>query len=81
MKIILNGEKKEVGEAGNLSELLSDLEVKAGAVVVEHNKVVVPQKEYGDCGLHEGDCVEIVHFVGGGAPGKTFGFELKRRTF
>ncbi len=35
-------------------------------VVVEVNREIVPRNQYATWELHEGDQVEIVHFVGGG---------------
>jgi thiamine biosynthesis protein ThiS len=36
-------------------------------VAVERNREIVPRSTLGDVQLAEGDVLEIVHFVGGGA--------------
>ena len=35
-------------------------------IAVEVNRAVVPRTEYGSTVLHDGDTVEVIHFVGGG---------------
>ena len=66
MVIQVNGEKKEIKERLSVAELLSDLEVRPGRVVVELNRDVVVRDAHAATFLKEGDAVEIVHFVGGG---------------
>lgn len=35
-------------------------------VAVERNGEIVPKAQYGETALTDGDCVEVVSFVGGG---------------
>ena len=49
-----------------MSELLSQLEIDARRVAVEHNLVVLKRATFDDIVVREGDQVEIVNFVGGG---------------
>ncbi len=66
--IQLNGEKKRFEGALTLSELLSKLGVQKEKVVIELNVEIVPKDRFDHVTLKDGDEVEIVHFVGGGAP-------------
>ena len=66
--IQLNGEKKRFENALTLSVLLSKLNVPKEKVVIELNAEIVPKDRLDQVTLKDGDEVEIVHFVGGGAP-------------
>ncbi len=68
MKLCINGEERNIENAGNLQELLQQLEVNPGTVIVEHNQQVVARHDFVSQRLESGDVVEIVHFVGGGSP-------------
>ncbi len=69
MKIQLNGEVYELPEGvQTVSHLLDHLQVGERIVVVERNKEIVDRKQFPTTQLKEGDTLEIVHFVGGGAP-------------
>jgi thiamine biosynthesis protein ThiS len=66
MKITLNGEVRDVEDDLSVAALLA-LEGFTGLVAVERNGDVVPRRSHGDVTLVDGDVVEVVHFVGGGA--------------
>ena len=66
MKIVLNGDPFEVGGPRTISALLSDLDIDARRVAVEHNLIVLKRAAFDTTEVHEGDSVEIVNFVGGG---------------
>jgi sulfur carrier protein len=66
MTVQINGEKKELRTGLSVAELLQELEIRPGRVVVELNRDVVARELHGATVLKEGDTVEIVHFVGGG---------------
>lgn len=66
MKIMLNGEAHEVGEATTLSALLTQLGVQTRNVAVEVNLEIMPQPEHPSYVLQEGDQLEVVTLVGGG---------------
>ncbi len=65
MKLLINGESKEVQSGLSLIELLQHLKLD-GPVAVELNRQVVPRAQHADTSLADGDSLEIVHFVGGG---------------
>ena len=67
MTIILNGDPVEVAGPLTLAALLDQLGVDARRVAVEHNLNVIKRALYGSTEIREGDQVEIVNFVGGGA--------------
>lgn len=62
----VNGEKKEITQGLSVAQLLEDLGIRPGRVVVELNRGIVSREAHNKTFLKEGDAVEIVHFVGGG---------------
>jgi sulfur carrier protein len=64
--ISVNGEKKEIAEGLTITQLLEELNIRPGRVVIELNRDIVSREAYGSTILKEGDALEIVHFVGGG---------------
>jgi len=66
MRIVLNGEDREVGEGVTVTELLRELGLEGVLVAVERNEEIVPRAPHPTTHLVEGDAVEVVHFVGGG---------------
>ena len=65
MRVIVNGESRELPEGATLQSLLSELKLTADKVAIERNRRLVRSEKYGEP-LTEGDVVEIVTFVGGG---------------
>lgn len=66
MKLVINGES-QASVAGTLSALVQELGMKTDRVAIELNREIVPRDEWPKTELHEGDELEIVHFVGGGS--------------
>lgn len=66
MRIVLNGEPRDVPRPLSVGGLLEILGLDARIVAVEVNRVVVRRAHYHDANLAAGDEVEIVAFVGGG---------------
>jgi thiamine biosynthesis protein ThiS len=64
--ITLNGERFELGGPITVTELLSQLDIDARRVAVEHNVVVLKRALFDRTIVRDGDQVEIVNFVGGG---------------
>jgi len=78
MKLQINGEDREFEGHTTpfaLLALVEILEMKADRVAVELNREIVPRDRWAETALHEGDRLEIVHFVGGGC-GTQSGQEL-----
>lgn len=67
MTIRLNGEPYELAAPVTISALLADLGIDPRRVAVEHNLDIIKRDRYGSTLIREGDEVEIVNFVGGGA--------------
>jgi thiamine biosynthesis protein ThiS len=67
MTIILNGDPVEVAGPLTLTALLAQLGVDSRRVAVEHNLNVIKRAQYDSTQIADGDQVEIVNFVGGGA--------------
>ncbi|MCI6085407.1 sulfur carrier protein ThiS [Selenomonas sp.] len=62
----INGEP--VAAAGkSVSAYLAEAGYDSRAVAVEVNEVILPKADYGQTILADGDVVEIVCFMGGGA--------------
>ncbi len=66
MKLLVNGEPREVREDITVSDLLQELKVATERVAVEVNLEVVRKVRHAEHRLREGDKVEVVTFVGGG---------------
>jgi thiamine biosynthesis protein ThiS len=67
LNIILNGEPKEISESLALDALITELGLKAERLAIEVNHRIIRRADWPSTTLSEGDKVEIVHFVGGGA--------------
>ena len=63
----VNGRRVELGGPTALLTYLEKLGVSAKAVAVELNGEILERSAYEDAKLDEGDVVEIVRMVGGGA--------------
>ena len=66
MKIQLNGETKEFSDGLTVESLIDSLALEPTRVAIELNRNVVRRNLWITTILHDGDQVEIVHFVGGG---------------
>ncbi len=67
MKIVVNGEEREIEEEATVARLVRQLALAPERVAVELNREVVRRARWDETKLSEGDRVEVVHFVGGGA--------------
>jgi thiamine biosynthesis protein ThiS len=68
MKLQINGEERDfsVPTSFTLAALVEILGMKADRVAVELNRDIVPRDRWSETQLHDGDRLEVVHFVGGG---------------
>ena len=66
MKLTINGEP-QVSTAETLGALVAGLGMKPDRVAIELNREIVPRDQWPQTPLHDGDRLEIVHFVGGGS--------------
>jgi sulfur carrier protein len=66
MQVVVNGERREVGEGETVAALIGRLGLANQACAAEVNRSLVPRREQGERVLREGDVVELVTLVGGG---------------
>ena len=66
MNITINGEAACI-EPLSVQDYLISLAIDPRRVAVELNRDILPKAQYQTTLLQEGDTLEIVHFVGGGA--------------
>ncbi|HEB79090.1 MAG TPA: sulfur carrier protein ThiS, partial [Rhodospirillales bacterium] len=87
MRITINGEERGFDAPMNVEKLLGEIGLDSKKVAVERNLEIVPKSQYSGVSLKDGDRLEIVHFIGGGAPEKPEyafpedAFEVAGRTF
>src|SRR5437870_3326499 len=67
MNLTINGESKELPESLTVADLLARLGFDRRKVAVEVNEAVVLARHHAEHRLGEGDHVEVVTLVGGGA--------------
>lgn len=70
MTVLLNGQPKSLDNTVDvtISQFISELGFPLDRVAMERNGVILPRKAWAETFLVEGDKLELVHFVGGGAP-------------
>lgn len=61
----INGENLAL-EGKTLAEYLAQTEYDRNRIAVERNGQIVPKVDYDTTVLQDGDCLEVVSFVGGG---------------
>jgi len=66
IEVTINGEKRTVPAGLTVDGLLDFLKVRKAAAIVEHNRVVLKQRDNASVAVNAGDVLEIVRFVGGG---------------
>jgi sulfur carrier protein len=66
MKIIINGEPRELQSRTSLEELVQLLDLQGKRLAIEVNQAIVPRSQFASFQLSEHDQVEIVHAIGGG---------------
>jgi thiamine biosynthesis protein ThiS len=66
MNLTINGETQS-SSAETLGALVEQLGMTPDRVAIELNREIVPRDKWPQTPLHDGDRLEIVHFVGGGS--------------
>ena len=66
MRLTINGEEKDFPGVLTVASLVEHLELKADRLAIELNHDIVPRTRWLETSLHDGDKLEVVHFVGGG---------------
>lgn len=79
MMLQINGEQRDFPDLPSLSALVEHLGMKGDRVAIELNREIAPRDRWSSTRLHNGDRLEIVHFVGGGR-GQIIGRPRNRST-
>ncbi len=66
MRVIVNGEERELPEGLTLEALIKHLALAPERLAIERNREVVRRLDWPHTLLAEDDRIEIIHFVGGG---------------
>lgn len=66
VRILLNGDERELPEAWTVADLLRDLKIESRFCAVELNGDVIPREQHSGKLLKPLDVVEVVTLVGGG---------------
>ncbi|MCK9894074.1 sulfur carrier protein ThiS [Frankia sp. AgB32] len=65
-RVVVNGATRDVPAGQPLPELLAELGLRPGSVVVEHNGAALTTSESAAVRLADGDILEVVRAVAGG---------------
>lgn len=66
MKVLINGQEREIPQPCTVSELVEHLRLGLRGVAVEINRQIIPRSEFETRSLADADQVEILRMVGGG---------------
>ncbi|MGH2816831.1 MAG: sulfur carrier protein ThiS [Actinomycetota bacterium] len=66
MKLLVNGDRRDVADGATVADLLNEMETPPSGVAVAVNGEVVPRVRWGRLPLTEGDRVEVLSAIGGG---------------
>ncbi len=66
VQIVVNGENTAVADHATIAQLIEQLGLTGKRIAIEINQTIVPRSAHTGTVLHSGDCVEIVHAIGGG---------------
>ena len=66
MRVIVNGEERNIDEGSTLDALVTTLGLNAGPIVVQRNDEIIEKSRLDQVSLTDGDRIELVRFVGGG---------------
>jgi len=71
MNLVINGEPRDIAAPSStvqvtLADLIEFLGMKSDRIALELNREIAPRDRWPQIQVKDGDCLEIVHFVGGG---------------
>jgi thiamine biosynthesis protein ThiS len=66
VKLLLNGEPRDLADVRTVADLPAALGLPAAALLVEHNGHAIRREEWPRRVLAEGDTIELVRIVAGG---------------
>jgi len=67
MRVLVNGKPLDIGDGLTVEELLAQLGVRRDFTAVAVNREITRRSSYATTVLREGDRVEVVHPMAGGA--------------
>jgi thiamine biosynthesis protein ThiS len=65
--IHINGESQQAPDSQTVEELLKSFKMPLDRIAVECNLEILPRDRWAHVRVQDGDRLEVVHFVGGGA--------------
>ena len=66
MKVVINGEKKEITDGMTILDMIQSLRLKPERIAVELNRRVLERENYVGQRINENDRIELLRFLGGG---------------
>ena len=66
MRVVINGERREIPEGLTVAALIEHLGMGGKRVAIERNLDILPRALWRETAVEANDSFEIVHFVGGG---------------
>ena len=66
MRLIINGEEKNIEEGTSLLAIIKDLQIEDKVMAAAVNMEVVKKEQWEKSIPKENDKIELLHFVGGG---------------
>ncbi|VBB05928.1 thiamines/molybdopterin converting factor subunit 1 [Lucifera butyrica] len=66
MDIVVNGERQSMDAGVNIEKWLEQKGILGRHMVLELNERILVREEWSKTVLQQGDCLEIITFVGGG---------------
>ena len=66
MELWINGEKKDIPEVANITEVMAALGLEPTMVLVEHNGLALRRSEWPNTKIQSGDQLEILRVAAGG---------------
>jgi sulfur carrier protein len=66
MELLFNGKTRILPASISIQEFLDQLQLDCQQVVVEYNRSIIQRHRLAETFLHDGDTLEVIHFVGGG---------------
>jgi len=64
--VTVNDEPRTLPAGATVADLVAGLGLGPRRIAIEVNREIIPRSTYDSTSLHDGDTVEVIHFVGGG---------------
>ena len=66
MKLIINGDTKDIEDNSSLQKIITDLEIEDKVMAAAVNMDIVKKDDWSNFRPKDGDKLELLQFVGGG---------------